>query len=721
LTRLPVYIAAAGIVSPLGRGLAATELTLRQGVSALAPLRLFPVLHGEALPVGQVAGQVPEDLPPRTHRLACEAVRMILADCPTPPEAVLLGCTTGGILATEELLRGKSADKQAYRFHGLHSVVEEIADLCHCSGPAITVSTACSSSAVAIALAMRMLQSGGVQSILVGGADSLSHLTYCGFHSLQLVDRQGCRPGDISRQGMSVAEGAAMLLLTTVLPEKPLAVVLGAGLSCDAHHATAPHPAGKGALQAMQHALADAGLDPRDIDYINLHGTATPDNDLAEARAITALFPVVPALSSIKGATGHSLAAAGAIEAVVATLAVARSFIPGNTGCRQPDPALGLMPQAEPLARPVRTVLSNSFGFGGNNGSLVIGQVKSLPIAPPSPEKAPLAVHGIACLTGAGLTEATLGRFQAGQAVAGMIATEELAAHLPTRLVRRMKRLSRLGLLLAINAHADVAQGGKPSAVFMGTGWGALSETVDFLQQLDDTGQRFPSPTDFVGSVHNGVASQIAIHFGATGANVTTSGGDYSFEQALLAADSLLENTGQSALLLAADEGHERLSPLLDPSIQPGSDLADGGGALYVSRDSGNARCLVSIPFYQKAAAAGMAERLIEALGGAARIAEEFAALFVGIPRATAEQGNRQLADFLARIGSPIPVWPYRQFTGEFASAAAVAAVLAVSSLESGVLPLWLTGGESISLGAGRKILVLGTGRYLTAMECARR
>jgi 3-oxoacyl-(acyl-carrier-protein) synthase len=363
LTGEPVYIASAGIVSPLGRGLTATEQALRENGSAIAPLRVFPLLQGPPLPVGQISDMNARSSLPRTHQLAREAALMAMQDCTEPIDAILLGCTTGGILTTEELLREHAADKEAYRRHGLLTVAEDIAELCNCSGPALMISTACSSSVVAIALAMSLLRTGKMRRILAGGVDSLSRLTYFGFHSLQLVDRKGCRPLDVSRQGTTVAEGAAVLSLTAARPKNPLAVLLGAGLSCDAYHPAAPHPEGKGAFTAMQAALTDAGIQPSAIDYINLHGTGTHDNDLSEAKAIHALFPTPPPLSSIKGATGHGLGAAGAIEAVVSSLTVSRGFIPGNTGCRHPDPALELTPQATPVDRPVRTVLSNSFGL----------------------------------------------------------------------------------------------------------------------------------------------------------------------------------------------------------------------------------------------------------------------------------------------------------------------------------------------------------------------
>lgn len=715
----PVYIAAAGIVSPLGSSLAATEAALRANRSALGPLEAFPLMEGTQLPVGQVRGMDTSLMPPRAHRLAREAARTAMAAYPDPPDAIVLGCTTGGILTTEQLLREGERDRDAYRSHGLFSLAEDIATLCRCTGPALTVSTACSSGAVAIALALNLLRTGRWRRVLAGGVDSLSRLTYFGFHSLQLVDRNTCHPLDVARQGLTVAEGAGMLLLTTDRPDRPLATLLGAGLSCDAHHPTAPHPQGHGARAAMLAALEDAGLTPAAIGYINLHGTGTPDNDLAEARAIVSLFPTPPPLSSTKGATGHSLAASGAIEAVISCLAVSRGLVPGTVGCRQPDPAFGFTPQRQSADRPVGTVLSNSFGFGGNNGCLVIGHSRSRPVNRTTQRDDSLFIHGSTCLTGAGLLQATLEQLHLGLPVAGMLAPEYLASRLPAKRIRRVKRLARLALLLASEAYANTVGKEQPAAIFMGTGWGALSETWDFLHRLTESAEQFPSPTDFVGSVHNSPASQVAMFFNATGANVTTSGGDYSFEQAMLAAQTLLPESGQAALLLGADEGHASFSPLLDPSISAGS-LADGGGALYVNRERGNARCLARLAFYGRGEGDDLPERLIESLGGAADIRQRIAAVFAGIPAATRAAGERQLSRLFDLIGTSLPLCKYRDFTGEFTSASSVAAVMAAAFTEAGRIPGALVGGNDIALRPGETLLVLGTGACLTAMEFSR-
>lgn len=722
MTSKRVYIAGAGIISPLGRGIPATEEALRSNRSTLRPLTLFAVLHGNPLPVGQVAGLNGPSSVPRTHQLAHIAARQAMAACDRPPDAVILGTTTGGILTTEQLLKAKALDKELYRYHGLSSVAEYIAGEVGCQGPAIAVSTACSSGAAAIALALEMLRRGKAEKILAGGVDCLCRLTYFGFHSLQLVDREGCRPLDAHRHGMAVAEGAAMLLLTTEKPARPLAELLGAGLSCDAHHPAAPHPEGRGALMAMRAALADAGLAAHDIDYISLHGTGTPENDLAEAKAIHTLFATPPPLSSIKGATGHSLAASGAIEAVVSALAVSANVLPANTGCQQPDPALGLLPLATPVSHPTTAVLSNSFGFGGNNGCLVITKPDAFPQAASiNQARNGLAIHGIACLTGAGDTAATMSQLAQGFPVAGTAELAAISRKLPPRLIRRLKRLSRMTLALAAGAVEDSGLDGQPASVFMGTGWGALSETYDFLTGLVDSGDQFPSPTDFVGSVHNGPAGQAAIMFGATGANITVSGGDYSFEQALLAADLCLENTGEKALVLGADEGHHVLSPLFDPSIAPQAPLADGGGAFFLSRKSEGAACLVHIPFYPRPATEGCIDSLLESLGGVQILQGRYALLLAGIPAAEREEGERQLTGFLEKSGLTAPVVRYRQFTGEFASASAVAAVMAVSFLAAGKAPGKLVSGDDIALeGRTGGILLLGLGRALSALEFSR-
>lgn len=715
----PVYISGAGIISSLGTGLSATEKALRHNQSGIRPLSLFGLLQSKPLPVGEVEGGVDDSSLPRTHTLARIAAEEAMQGWKHGIDAVVLGTTTGGILTSETLLRQGCGDRRSYRYHGLHTVAEYIAGHFNCSGPALSVSTACSSGVAAIALAMRLLRSGRARAVLAGGADSLCRLTYFGFHSLQLVDPAGCRPLDINRRGMAVAEGAGMLLLTGDGTGTPLAVLLGAGLSCDAYHAATPHPEGAGAHRAMSMALGDAGLEVEDIDYINLHGTGTADNDLAESKAVHRLFSRPPPLSSIKGATGHSLAAAGAIEAVIAALCISSSLLPANTGLETVDPILGLAPLPTPQPQELQTVLTNSFGFGGNNGSLVVGK-KTTAVAAPARQQpqAPLFIHGYSCLSGGGLTEATVESLKQGQSVAGTAKLDLIAQALPPRLIRRLKRLPQMALSLAADARGETAPQENLDSIFLGTGWGALSETYDFLSRLAESDEQFPSPTDFVGSVHNAAAGQLAIRYGATGANITAAGGDYSFEQSLLAAELMLEDAKPPALIVGTDEGHAVFSPLLDPSIDGESSLADGGGAILVSRSEVGAICRIRPAYYGSGSADSAIDELAGALECLRNRQRRCALVLAGIPAAMRVQGEKQLKRFFAASALSAPVVDCRRYIGEFATATAVGVVLGVRLLEDGVVPMALTTLEAMPLDPDRDtILVLSLGSTIAAME----
>jgi 3-oxoacyl-(acyl-carrier-protein) synthase len=329
LTNSRVFISGIGIISPLGQGYTETKNSVNTGKTGIKPLSLFPVPHNEPLPAGEISFSYLDDVP-RTHALALIAAEGALKEAGNPPDAIILGSTTGGMPLTETLIKEKNFDPGLYKYYSTGSVAEYIAEKIKCKGIILTVSTACSSGALAVKLALEMLRTGAAKSVLAGGADALCRLTYHGFNSLQLIDPKAAHPLDIARKGMSVAEGAAMLLLTAadVPPPNAIAELLGAGLSCDAYHPASPHPEGKGAAEAIRAALADAGISPSDIDYINLHGTGTIDNDLSEAKALHAVFgSKMPYLSSTKGAFGHSLAASGAIEAVVAAISIEERII----------------------------------------------------------------------------------------------------------------------------------------------------------------------------------------------------------------------------------------------------------------------------------------------------------------------------------------------------------------------------------------------------------
>ena len=295
---------------------------------------------------------------------------------------LFLGTSTSGILETEIAYRhrdAKTGDLPARldyaSSHNTYSVAAFVRARLAIGGPAVVVSTACSSSAKVFGAAQRMIEAGVIDAAVVGGVDSLCLTTLYGFHSLQLVSRLPCRPFDAARDGLSLGEAAAFALLERPGADCPPARLrlLGVGESNDAYHLSAPHPDGLGARLAIQGALKAARVEPDDLDYINLHGTATPSNDVAESAAVCAAIERAPPCSSTKGATGHALGAAGALEAVVCGLAIERQFLPAGLNVTTLDPACALPYVLENRPARVRHVLSNSFGFGGTNCSLIFG------------------------------------------------------------------------------------------------------------------------------------------------------------------------------------------------------------------------------------------------------------------------------------------------------------------------------------------------------------
>ncbi|MDD5223228.1 MAG: beta-ketoacyl-[acyl-carrier-protein] synthase family protein [bacterium] len=713
-----VFITGIGIISSTGNNCQENLEALKTAKSGLRPLSLFPVAH--PFPAGEIhPDPVSDPGLPRTHALALRAAREALAREDRPPDAIVIGVTTGGMPKTELLLREKNPHPEAYIWHGAGTVAACLARELKCPGPAFTISTACSSGAAALIFGRALIRSGAAVRVLAGGADGLCRFTYFGFNSLQLLDPQGARPLDKNRAGMSLGEGAAMLLLTGAgeVPAHAIARLAGGGLSCDAYHATAPRPDGAGALAAMREALADAGLSAAEIDYINLHGTGTVDNDAAETAAIKKLFGnTIPEFSSIKGTTGHSLGAAGAIDAAVCVLGLAHGIVPANGGFREVDPLIGISPRTKPHFRPIRRLLSNSFGFGGNNAAVVITAPRETPSRPQRSAPPALRVRGSACLTGAGGINATVARFLSGESAAGRLPDEEIAKDLPPRAIRRLKRLPRLALALAAAAQADAAVKENPAAVFFGTAWGPLSETYDFLMKLFETNESLSSPTDFIGSVHNAPAGQVALWFQAAGANLTASCGDYSFEQALLMA-GLFSPAGKFSIVLGAEETHPLFSPLLDASVAGGAAASDGGGALIVTpaREESGAR-LKSLFFASGDDPREAAGSLVSALGGLETIRGKYDAVFAGIPGADDARAREQLDRFLSLTRFSGPVIDYRRYTGQYAAAAATASVLAVRLIANGKIPRSLAGAGDLIL-EKKGILVLGLGRQVTALE----
>jgi len=393
---LPLLISAFTVVNALGRGNAATYDALRNRQSGLRPCHLsFADLDTH---VGEVAGLDDVILPPylahydcRNNRLAylglqhdgfLQAAAIARDRYGAGRIAVILGTSTSGILQTETAYRQRDPATGAlpewftYRYtHNIFSSGDFVRHALQLTGPAFVISTACSSSAKVFASAQRLMALGLCDAAVVGGVDSLCASTLYGFSSLELMARGPCRPADVSREGISIGEAAGYALL-----ERPNSgsrgnalALLGCGESSDAYHMSTPHPEGVGALSAMRQALASANLAPQDIDYINLHGTATRANDAVEDVAVSRLFGRDAPCSSTKGWTGHTLGTAGITEAVIACLCLERGLVPGSLNTNEVDPSFASRVVVENREQSIARVLSNSFGFGGNNCSLIFG------------------------------------------------------------------------------------------------------------------------------------------------------------------------------------------------------------------------------------------------------------------------------------------------------------------------------------------------------------
>ena len=348
-----------------------------------------------AVPFSTVTGTVPVALPEldaahrhmssRTARLAAfgyrefrPAVENAIARLGAHRIGIVMGTSTGGIDRTEDAYAAWREDERfgadyAYATqHPFHGFTDLLSSLSGVTGPRWVVSTACSSSAKVFATARRMLDLDLCDAVWVGGVDALCNTTVRGFHSLGVMASEPCRPFGKDRPGMNVGEAAAYVLLEKSTKTTPHAWLLGVGETSDAYHMSSPDPEGSGAIAAMKQALADGGVSPHEVDYINAHGTGTQYNDASESAAVLKLIGKDVPVVSTKGYTGHTLGACGGVEAVLAIHALENGFIPGSPWSAPLDVDVNV--PAESQRRDVRHVLSNSFAFGGNNCSVLLSR-----------------------------------------------------------------------------------------------------------------------------------------------------------------------------------------------------------------------------------------------------------------------------------------------------------------------------------------------------------
>ena len=554
-----IAVTGIGAISAIGVNCAQTLQSLLDERSGIGIMRQLGSRHTE-LPVGEVpysdaelksmAGVSPDEPMPRTSLLgliaAREALQMAFDSRLLTFDskiAFISGTTVGGMDLTEQhwhdYAQGCATDN--IRLHeageSTNAIVRHL--------PAFdfrlstfdfiaTPSTACSSALNAIILGANMLRTGQCKAALVGGTESLSMFHLNGFNTLMILDHQPCRPFDAGRHGLNLGEGAGYLLLE---PEEQalrrgatiLAYLGGYANTCDAYHQTASSDNGEGAYLAMQGALQMAGLQPSDIDYVNAHGTATPNNDLSESAALIRLFgDRMPAISSTKAFTGHTTSASGGLEAVICVLAMQHGFIPANLNWSTTGDGL-VVPTTHTRRQALCHVLCNAFGFGGNESSII------------------LSAQGID-LSEAPLTEISICRN------IEISDDSDVASYVTAAEARRMTPQMRRIVAAARRAMTESGIT-SPDAIVCATQWGCMLQSMRFLQDMIDSDEQQLKPTPFIQSTHNTIASLIAIMTGNHGYNSTYSQGAQSTACALTDIRSQMSlGLISSALLLEFDE-----------------------------------------------------------------------------------------------------------------------------------------------------------------------
>ena len=564
-----IVITGEGIISAIGNDKAAVLQSLLDGRSGIVEMKHLHSSHHE-LPVGEV--QLSNDemkamlaLPieeqtSRTSLMGMLAVRQALAEAQLPETApknrrvvLISGTTVGGMDITEQYYDSFATSDEhldCLKKHDCGSSTEEIAAMFGIS-ECTTISTACSSAANALILGANLLKTGQADLVIAGGSEALTRFHLNGFNSLMILDHEPCRPFDAQRAGLNLGEGAAFVVMETEASARERgaeihAWLTGYGNACDAFHQTASSDNGEGAYRAMTEALEMAHLQPEDIDYVNAHGTGTPNNDLSESAALKRVFAEkMPLISSTKAFTGHTTSASGSIETVICLLAMQHHFVPANLRWEHQIPD-GITPTTGVKDVTLKHVVCNAFGFGGNDSSLILSAV------PVAGEESAVAISDDDI------------RVAAKVEITSEEALSEIRNYVKPLEARRMGKIMKSSLLSSLKA---MEQAGieKPDAIITATALGCLENSELLLNQLQEEGEVMLKPTYFMQSTHNTIGSGIAIFTKCHGYNVTYTHGKDSLEWALRDARMLLKSGKAKSVLVGL---HDETTPLYRSLMQ---------------------------------------------------------------------------------------------------------------------------------------------------------
>lgn len=545
-----VAIIGSGIVSAIGCTKSEVLTALLEERSGICEMLFLDSLHHE-FPVGEVKmsnskmkemlGIEEDRIVSRTVLMGALAIKQAVEEAkpamPSLPRIVIInGTTVGGMDITEHFYNSMKIDKEylsLINHHDCGSCTSEMASICGINAEICTVSTACSASLNAIALGADMLRREEADIVIAGGAEALSKFHLNGFNTLMILDKDRCRPFDDSRAGLNLGEGAAFVVMTRSdncahsLTKR--ITIEGYGNACDAFHQTATSDEGIGATLAMKEALSMAGLLPAEIDYINAHGTGTPNNDSTESEALMRVFGEhIPPVSSTKPFTGHTTSASGAIELIICQLAMENGFIPTNLGWTTPMKR-GIKPSVGTQHQKLHYVMCNSFGFGGNDTSLILGyhiQSKS--------KKSEYKDVGIEIAASCEIHSA-----EELDAVKDFITPME---------ARRMGKLLKAATLTSLTVLKEACVE-IPDAIITATSYGMMENSEKFLEEMLENRESLLKPTLFMQSTHNTIGSSVAIRLCCHGYNITYCQGERSLEWGMKDAVRLIQ-TGRAETVL---------------------------------------------------------------------------------------------------------------------------------------------------------------------------
>jgi len=565
-----IAITGEGIISAIGIGKEEVTNSLINQKTGIGEMKFLNSIHHE-LPVAEVPlsnSQMMDmlninhdELVSRTVLMGILAVKQALDDAgiayeslpKTKDNTILVsGTTVGGMDITENIFQNiESSDEllNCLRHHECGDSTNDMANYFGCFDDTTTISTACSSAANAIILAAKLLQAGMADIVVAGGTEALSKFHLNGFNSLMILDHELCKPFDEQRNGLNLGEGAAFIVMETEEHAKKRnadihAYITGYGNACDAFHQTATSENGEGAFLAMTEALNMAELKPQDIDYINAHGTGTPNNDITECTAIKRIFKDnLPPISSTKGFTGHTTSASGAIETVISLIAMKKHFIPVNLGWKNLMTD-GISPTTQHTEMNIKHVMCNSFGFGGNDSALIISDS---------------AKKGLKDLN----SDVEI-KVVAKVEIDDESLLDDIKRYVKPLAVRRMGKIMKASLLASLKA-LELAGIPAPEAVITATRAGSLQYSENIMKQMRDLGENGVTPTYFMQSTHNTIGSNIAIFTKCHGYNVTFSHGDRSLEWAIRDAKLLLAEGKCKYVLVGC---HDESTPLYNSFLE---------------------------------------------------------------------------------------------------------------------------------------------------------